>query len=136
MSWFISSSYAPKPSVSIKKTGNGVLLWLFDIIKGSVQIQIPFVQGLNVGPTSKPFILFFSSKTRFNKKDFPVRYFPTKLIMPIFSLDWFIKRLRASSGIINLLSTKDINGIAWFLGMVISFCSMLFSESWIFELIF
>ena len=53
-SWLISSSYVSKPSVSIKKQGNGVGLWTFDIIKGSGQILIPFAQGLKAGPTPNP----------------------------------------------------------------------------------
>ena len=72
--------------MSIKYTGNGSLLFLFSIIKGSDHSHIPFVQGFIVGPTAKPsfllFLLFII--TLFNKNDFPVLYLPTKLIIPIF----------------------------------------------------
>ena len=134
--------------MSIKNTGKGVLLWEFVIIKGSDQIHIPFVQGLNVGPTPKPLICFFSNKTLFNKNDFPVRYFPTKLIIPIFSWFWFNKSWRASSGIINLLSLKDIKGRAVCLGIVIFWGFFKFlicdwsskelesDKDWLFSLIF
>ena len=60
------------------------MLLTFFIIKGSDHIQIPFVQGLNVGPTSKPVFDLLFNNTLFNKNDFPVLYFPTKLIIPIF----------------------------------------------------
>ena len=66
--------------MSIKNTGNSSQK-LFDINKGFDHSQIPFVQALIEEPTLKP---FFFKKTLFNKKDFPVRYFPIKLIIPIF----------------------------------------------------
>lgn len=52
-SWLLSSSSAPRPSVSITKTWigspSGVKPWI-----GLPQTQIPFVHGLMVGPTPKP----------------------------------------------------------------------------------
>ena len=49
---------------------------------------MPFVHGLKEGPTSKPELSCIFNITRFNKKDFPVLYFPTKLTIPIFSFDF------------------------------------------------
>ena len=54
-----------------------------------------------VGPTSKPFKDFLSIRTLFNKNDFPVRYFPTKLTIPICLFSGFVKIFTASSLIIN-----------------------------------
>ena len=51
LSWFIFSSYAPKPSVSIKYVGNYDALFLFVIMRGLDQSYIPLVQGFMVGPT-------------------------------------------------------------------------------------
>ena len=109
-SWFTSSSYAPSPSVSIIKHGNSSLL--FFIIIGSDHIHIPFVHGLKVGPTENPVVSLLFKMTLFNRNDFPVLYFPTKLIIPIcliffwFSnnLDWFV--------IINLPFSYIIKGTA------------------------
>ena len=56
-------------------------------MKGSDQIQIPFVQGRKVGPTPKPLFFCLFKRTLFNKNDFPVRYLPTKLIMPMWLND-------------------------------------------------
>ena len=105
-SWLISSSYAPSPSVSIKKHGKGLEQCVFDIIKGSDQIQIPFVQGLNVGPTSKPEFCCLFNITLFNKNDLPVLYFPTKLIIPILEYSFCVNKFFASSGIWNYCLEK------------------------------
>ncbi len=72
----ISSSYTPKHSVSIKYAGNGDALFLFVIIRGLDQSQIPLVQSFMVGLRSKPFKDFLSIRTLFNKNDFPGWYFP------------------------------------------------------------
>ena len=87
--------------MSIKNAGKQPVLFLFDTIKGLDQSQIPFVQGFIVGATSNPFIFFLSIKTRFNKNDFPVRYFPTKLTIPICLFSERDINFFASSFIIN-----------------------------------
>ena len=112
-SWFISSSYAPKPSVSIKKHGKGWLHVELLIIKGSDHIHIPFVHGLNVGPTPKPLLCWVFKITLFNKKDFPVLYFPTKLIIPKFVYSFWFNNSRASSVTLNSLFSYITKGIAF-----------------------
>ena len=71
--------------MSIKYTGNSSLFSFF-IIKGFDQSHIPFVHGFIVGATANPSFLIslLFIITLFNKNDFPVLYFPTKLIIPIF----------------------------------------------------
>ena len=54
-----------------------------------------------VGPTSNPFNDFFSIKTLLRRNDFPVRYFPTRLIIPICLFSGFVNIFTASSFIIN-----------------------------------
>ena len=86
---------------------------MFIIFKGFGQSQIPFVQGFIVGPTAKPSFMLFIN-TLFNKKDFPVRYLPTRLIIPIFLFSGFDIIFLPSLLIINFLvySLYVINGIA------------------------
>ena len=87
--------------MSIKNAGKQFGLDLFEIIRGLDQSQIPFVQGFIVGATSNPFKFFFSIKTLFNKNDFPVRYLPTKLTIPICLFSERDNIFFASSFIIN-----------------------------------
>ena len=54
ISWFESVSNAPKPSVSINNNGSLLPFPLSPYI-GFDQIHRPFVHGLTVGPTLKPF---------------------------------------------------------------------------------
>ena len=81
------------------------------------------MQGFIVGATSKPFEDFFSIKTRFKRNDFPVRYFPTKLNIPICLFSSLDNIFIASSFIKNFLvmSSYVTNGIAMFNFMVFSF---------------
>ena len=59
------------------------------------------MHGRIVGPTSNPFEDFFSIKTLLRRKDFPVRYLPTKLTIPICLFSGFVNIFTASSFIIN-----------------------------------
>ena len=72
------------------------------------------MQGFIVGPTSKPFDDFLSISTRFNKNDFPVRYFPTKDNIPICLLFGFDNIFFASKFMMNFLerSSNVTNGTA------------------------
>ncbi len=72
-SWLISSSYAPRPSVSIKNILNFSLKWLFCISIGSDHIHIPLVHGLIVGPTLNPLSFDLFSNTLLRRNDLPVR---------------------------------------------------------------
>ena len=75
------------------------------------------MHALNVGPTPKPCLCIFNI-TLFNKKDFPVLYFPTKLIIPILFGAKCINSSLASVGIINLLFSYTTNGKAFSFGGV------------------
>ena len=72
------------------------------------------MQGFIVGATSNPLLFFFSIKTRFNKNDFPVRYFPTRLTIPICLFSERDNNFLASSFIINffVIESNVTNGIA------------------------
>jgi hypothetical protein len=59
------------------------------------------VHGLIVGPTEKPVSGFSFNNTLFNRNDFPVLYFPTKDIIPMFLYSGLLKISFASSVIIN-----------------------------------
>jgi len=74
VSWLLSSSNAPIPSVSMTNTLIWVPSYFFPSI-GVPHIQSPLVQGLTVGPTPKPFYLL--SIILFIRYDFPVLYIPT-----------------------------------------------------------
>ena len=104
--------------MSIKYTGKLSSFESLFIIKGFDHNQIPLVHGFIVGPTSKPEVILslLFIITLFNKNDFPVRYFPTKLIIPIFLFSGFDIIFLASLLIINFFvdSLYVINGIAKF----------------------
>jgi hypothetical protein len=63
-------------------------------------VLITLVHGLIVGPTPKPLSFFSLRSTLFNRKDFPVLYFPTKEIIPICLYSGFESICLASSVII------------------------------------
>ena len=75
------------------------------------------MQGLNVGPTSNPFFEGLFNITLFNKNDFPVRYFPTKLIIPMFFNFFWFNKILDFGVIINLLFSYMTNGTASFCGI-------------------
>ncbi len=87
-------------------------LWTLDIVKGSLQIQIPLVHGLMVGATPKPKFSFLFNITRFKRKDFPVLYLPTKLIIPMLLLHFCDNNFLAASEITNFPSSKVTKGNA------------------------
>jgi hypothetical protein len=66
-----------------------------------MKIRNTFVQGFIVGPTPKPLSCFSFNKTLFNKKDFPVLYFPTKETIPMLLYCGSFKISLASSVIMN-----------------------------------
>ena len=70
VSWLLSSSNAPIPSVSITTT---LILAPYGSLPstGVPHIQSPFVQGFTVGPTENPFWRF--SNIRFIRYDLPER---------------------------------------------------------------
>jgi hypothetical protein len=80
VSWLLSSSSAPMPSVSmtIMLTPEPSSICP---LTGAPQIQSPFVQGFTVGPTPNPFCC--PRIIRFIRYDFPVRYNPTTDITAI-----------------------------------------------------
>ena len=99
LSWLTSSSYAPKPSVSIKKQGKGSLQWELLIIKGLD--HIPLVQGFMVGPTPKHGDWTLLRRTLLRRNDWPVLYLPTRLMIPTFLCASFERRSWASFGMRN-----------------------------------
>ena len=112
--------------MSIIKQGKDSLKFLFVIIIGSDQIQIPFVHGFIVGPTSKPNFEF--RITLFNKNDFPVLYLPTKLITPILFNFCFVNKSFACFGITNLPFSNNTNGNGVDFGGIYSISSPLLSK--------
>ena len=116
--------------MSIKKQGKvfGQLELL--IMRGSDHIQIPFVQGLKVAPTPKPDVCWVFKITLFNRNDFPVLYFPTKLIIPMLAYSFWVNKVLASSGIRNLLSWNITKGIAFgFLLIIVTL--FFFAWAWL-----
>ena len=71
------------------------------------------MQGLIVGPTPKPGDCSRLRRTRFNRKDLPVRYFPTNEIIPMFFEVSLLSKVLASWGITNLLFSNITNGIGF-----------------------
>lgn len=89
--------YLLKWSSNSDTPGYGILMFL-STTKAPLNhftFQFTFVHGNIVGPTAKP-SLHLSNNTRFTKKLFPVRYFPTILITPMLSFPREFKNCSAS----------------------------------------
>ena len=80
VSWDVSSSSAPKPSLSITNMEQLSPSTVYPN-NGFPQIHNPFVHGFTVGPTPKPSLRL--SSILFSRYDFPVLYMPATPTTPM-----------------------------------------------------
>lgn len=130
MSWSVSSSKPPLPSVSMINTEHGSPFCV-KLFKGVPHIQIPLVQGLTDEPTLKPPFLLSSSRLR--RQLLPVRHIPATETTPIGPLTCIII-LTTSSFTSNLPSFTVSKGMASYLKEYSKSClmSLIFTREAIF----